>query len=286
MEEPIDVGGARLWTLREGSGPPLAMLHGGPGLWDYLDVPASMVDDLVTVHRYDQRGGGRSSKAPPYDVATFVADIEALREHWGYERWFAGGHSWGADLATAYAAQYPERVLGLLWIDGTGPIHDWGDEYHLNASARRSEADNARLGELDTLRGGEAGGWTEELDHEYCALTWSADFADRDGAVERAGALWRAPGPAYDVNAAVVADWRRMLGDGFLAEVQAIAAPSLLIHGAADPRPPRVAERLAEMLRGSELEVVKGAGHFPWVEQPDAIREAMRSFIVNVAGAP
>jgi proline-specific peptidase len=285
VEELIGVGDAQLWTVRSGSGPPLVMLHGGPGLWDYLDEPASMVDDLATVHRYDQRGGGRSSATTPYDVATFVADLDALRDHWDYERWLVGGHSWGADLATAYAARHPERVLGLLWMDGTGPIHDWGDEYHSTAAERRSEAETARLGELDALRRGDELAWTEELDREYCALTWSSNIAERDGAVERARAMWRAPGPAYDVNSAVVTDWRRMLGEEFVAEIRQIAVPALVIHGAADPRPPRLAKRLAGMLPNATLAVIAGAGHFPWIERPEAVRDTMRSFVAGIVGS-
>lgn len=39
----------------------MVLCHGGPGLWDYLGPVSSMVEDLCTVHRYDQRGGGRST---------------------------------------------------------------------------------------------------------------------------------------------------------------------------------------------------------------------------------
>jgi proline iminopeptidase len=58
-----------------------------------------MVEDLVTVHRYDQRGSGRSVAHPPYHLADFITDLEALREHWRRERWVVAGHSWGAQLA-------------------------------------------------------------------------------------------------------------------------------------------------------------------------------------------
>ena len=62
------VGGAfgSLWTVRQGHGPALVCCHGGPGLWDYLEPVAAMLDDLVTVYRYDQRSCGRSTGGPPY----------------------------------------------------------------------------------------------------------------------------------------------------------------------------------------------------------------------------
>lgn len=66
VEERVAVGGAPLWTATSGTSPPLVLAHGGPGMWDYLESVARMVDDLVTVHRYDQRGCGRSPAGPPY----------------------------------------------------------------------------------------------------------------------------------------------------------------------------------------------------------------------------
>lgn len=121
--------GELLWTATGGEGPPLVLCHGGPGLWDDQGPVARMVEDLVTVHRYDQRGCGRSSASGPYTVARFVADLEALREHFGRETWMVGRHSWGATLALRYAIAHPERVRALLYVSGTGAGHGWNPAY-------------------------------------------------------------------------------------------------------------------------------------------------------------
>ena len=55
------------------------------------------------VIRFEARGCGRSSAVPPYTIATCLADLEAIRQHYGVVRWIVGGHSAGADLALAYA---------------------------------------------------------------------------------------------------------------------------------------------------------------------------------------
>ena len=57
--EIVNVPGSSLWTTHQGHGPALICCHGGPGLWDYLEPVAAMLDDLATVHRYDQRSCGR-----------------------------------------------------------------------------------------------------------------------------------------------------------------------------------------------------------------------------------
>ena len=105
--EVVSVADGSLWTVRQGHGPALVCCHGGPGLWDYLEPVAAMLDDRWTVYRYDQRSCGRSTGSPPYDVATAVADLDALREHWGLSQWMVLGHSWGATLALAYGLAHP-----------------------------------------------------------------------------------------------------------------------------------------------------------------------------------
>ena len=47
------------------------------------------------------------------DTARLVADMEAIRRHFGYQQWRLAGGSWGATLALAYADAHPERVKGM-----------------------------------------------------------------------------------------------------------------------------------------------------------------------------
>jgi len=131
-ERYINSGGAQLWTSSQGRGVPTLLCNGGPGCCDYLAPVAAMIDDIAQVIRWEPRGCGRSSETPPYDAETCVADLEAIRQSYGIERWIVGGHSWGPNVALAYALAYPERVLGLIAISG-GKICDdrsWNEEYH------------------------------------------------------------------------------------------------------------------------------------------------------------
>ncbi|HEU5376435.1 MAG TPA: alpha/beta fold hydrolase [Ktedonobacteraceae bacterium] len=127
-----------IWAMTQGNGLPLVLCNGGPGFDDYLAPVAAMIDDLVQVHRWEQRGCGRSAAIPPYDHATCLADLEKLREHFGHHRWIVGGHSWGADLALDYATAYPNRVLALLYLAGTGITQEWWPAFE-QARRERSE---------------------------------------------------------------------------------------------------------------------------------------------------
>lgn len=131
-EERIDVGSAALWVASSGTGPDLLLCSGGPGCCDYLEPVASMIDDLCRVWRFDARGCGRSDPSPPYDLETSIADLDVIRAEAGAERWFVGGHSFGANLALAYALEHPERVRGIVYVAGGGCQNDreWSRVYH------------------------------------------------------------------------------------------------------------------------------------------------------------
>lgn len=90
-EQVLQINDVRLWTAVQGTGIPMVLCYGGPGGYDYLGPVADMVPDLCQGVRYDQRGSGRSQSIGPYDVSTFVDDLEGLRRHFNFERWIVGG---------------------------------------------------------------------------------------------------------------------------------------------------------------------------------------------------
>ncbi len=291
-EAMVDLGGAQIWTSQQGTPsstaagvtPPLVLLHGGPGLWEDFAPLAAMVEDLVEVYRYDQRGCGRSDRGGPYDIATAVGDLEALRKQWWQPKMIVGGHSFGAALALAYAVEHPERVSALVLISGTGVDLEWREDYREEAASRRSPEDRSRLAELSIQQA--AGVWDEEIDREFCALSWATDFADRRNDRDRAAALWRSPGPNYEANRSMVADWRRLLDEGFAERVRAIDVPVLLMGGVGDPRPLSATARLALRLPNAELAILEDCGHFPWLEQPEVTRLTLREFLTDFLDAP
>jgi pimeloyl-ACP methyl ester carboxylesterase len=74
--------GVRLWTETTGiigRPAPVVVLHGGPGLWDYLRPAARLLDDSTVVHRFDQRGCGRSDPSDDQRMDRLVADLDNLR---------------------------------------------------------------------------------------------------------------------------------------------------------------------------------------------------------------
>lgn len=100
-------------------GLPIAMvLHGGPGADSrYLEEFAQALSGDYFVVLFDQRGTGLSSRQGAKDivVSDYLEDIDALVDRFSPTLpVHLIGHSWGAMLASAYAAERPDRVAGLV----------------------------------------------------------------------------------------------------------------------------------------------------------------------------
>ena len=112
-------GGHKVYFERCGNpkGAPAVFLHGGPGAGCSPAQRRLFDPARYCVTLFDQRGCGRSTPHASLEANTtwdLVADIEALRERFGHDRWLVFGGSWGSTLALAYAQTHPERVSGLI----------------------------------------------------------------------------------------------------------------------------------------------------------------------------
>lgn len=135
MENYVLVDGIYIWTdIRGHTSKYIILCSGGPGCYDYLLPVSQMIEDGYSVIRFEQRGCGRSDKDNKYDIYTSIRDMEAIREFYGIQSWIVGGHSWGANLALAYAMHHPGKTESILYIAGNGVQNDreWSAEYHDN----------------------------------------------------------------------------------------------------------------------------------------------------------
>jgi proline iminopeptidase len=280
----VDVANARLWSVRQGQGPALAMLHGGPGMADYLGPVAAMLADIATVYRYDQRGCGRSPGGPPYDLATAVADLDAVRTAWGVERWTLLGHSWGATLALVYAVEHPERANGLIYVSGTGVDPAWHDAYRAERRARIPPSQRARWDELRALRRTATGAELERVEREYALLYAGTDLADPSRAPEVVAWLLVGGFPVnQQVNQELGADASRVVETpAFAARLRDLRVPTLVLHGEVDPRPARFAAQVAALIPSADLVVLPNVGHFPRFEDPEGFGRAVRGFLEQI----
>jgi pimeloyl-ACP methyl ester carboxylesterase len=133
----IDTGELRQHVVTGGDGPPLLLVHGWPQTWYAwrLVMPALARDFSVVVP--DQRGCGLSGKpADGYDTGTLAADLVALMDALGYQRFAVAGHDTGMWIGYALAADHPGRVDRLAVAEtplpGVSPSPPLFASAHLN----------------------------------------------------------------------------------------------------------------------------------------------------------
>jgi pimeloyl-ACP methyl ester carboxylesterase len=260
---------------RAGSGPPVLLLHGGPGLgFDYLRDLADELAQENDVAWYQQRGQEPSATDGPYTVAADVGDARRVLDTLGWEKAYVVGHSWGGHLALHVAEAMPERLLGVLAVDPLGSVGDgrW-PEFDEEMFRRTPEVVRERARELDELA--MAGAADDELALEGMSLVWSAYFADPQRAP---------PMPELQISS----ERSAQMVPSIQAELPALEAglphirvPVGFVHGSRSPMPLAASTDGAERIPGAWVEVVEGAGHFVWVEAPGAVRAALRRLTAN-----
>jgi proline iminopeptidase len=104
-------------TVGRTDGIPAVYLHGGPGSGCQPDHRRLFDPERFHAVLFDQRGAGRSRPKGRREANTLphlIADMEIIREKFGFDRWMIVGGSWGATLALAYAQAHPNRVSGIV----------------------------------------------------------------------------------------------------------------------------------------------------------------------------
>ncbi len=262
--------GPQLAGLRAGSGPPVLLLHGGPGLgFDYLRDLADELAEENDVAWYQQRGLEPSAVEGPYSVAADVGDAGRVLDALGWRSAYVVGHSWGGHLALHVAAAIPGRLLGVLSVDPLGAVGDgcWS-EFDAEMLRRTPEESRERARELDELA--TAGRADPDLALEGMRLVWPAYYADPETAP-----------PMPELGMAIERGSEMM--PSIMAELPVLEAglpeirvPVGFVHGSRSPMPLGASTDAAERIPGAWVDVVEGAGHFVWFEAPGAVRASLR----------
>lgn len=261
-----------------GDGEPLVVIPGGPMRASAYLGDLGGLGAHRRLHLLDLRGtGGSAPAADPgsYRCDRLVDDVEAFRVHLGLERMDLLGHSAGGSLATLYAARHPDRVSRLALI--ATAVRPLG----LRATPEdRLSAARLRAGEpwfdkaypkLEAWLAGEA-----DYDDDFTPFfygRWDAAVqthaaAELEQTNEEACDLY------YDgIEAAVDPAELR-------AALTRLTAPVLLLAGGYDGGPtPELARRTAEAFPHVQVAVQPGAGHYPWLDDPEAFTARLRAFL-------
>lgn len=271
-ERHRSVRGVQLFERRVGRGPPVVVLHGGPGAHhDYLLPGFDALADGRTLVYYDQRGGGRSAveREVPVGWREQVADLEALREAWQLDELVLAGYSWGGLLALLYATEHPTRVERLALVSPAPSHRAARTEFERRLAARN--ADPAILAERQRMRDdGLATSDPERYRRRSFELSVAGYFHDPARAADLTPfrvtgrtqqEVWESLG-AYDLRPALAN----------------LSLPAIVLHGEDDPIPIEAAEETAGLL-GAAFHRLADCGHVPYVEAPDEFRRLLHGFL-------
>jgi len=274
--------GTRLAYRTQGVGPLLVCLPGGPGRASaYLEDLGGLAATR-TLLMLDSRGTGRSALPADersYGAESLAADVEALRAHLGLDRFDLLGHSAGGKVAQLFAARHPDRidhlVLVTTWLGRASE-----DEQRAEIMARRAGQAwyPAAREAADGLRYAPPGE-RARLERELRPF-WYGDWTPRaQQHAASADQQMAARASARFGVATPEADLRSALGR--------LGAPTLVVAGELDAlTPPAASRALAEAVPGAALVEIPGAGHFPWVDAPEAFRAAVEGFLARPPRPP
>ncbi|MGH7701389.1 MAG: alpha/beta fold hydrolase [Gemmatimonadales bacterium] len=270
------VNGLTLFTRRAGSGPPVAVLHGGPGAHhDYLLPQYDLLARGRELVYYDQRGGGRSPapREAPLGWREHVADLAALREHLGLERLTLLGYSWGGLLAVLYYLEHPATVERLALVSPASLTVQLRRRFE--ADFARRMADPAVQRARDELR---ASGLRERDPeaHRRRAFELSVAAYFRDFRDARHLTAFRVTARTQDAVWASLGEYdlRPRLRDTVSRCTLPVAR---IVHGTYDPIPIEGSRELAGLLKADLVELP--VGHCPHVEATDAFVRALDGFL-------
>jgi pimeloyl-ACP methyl ester carboxylesterase len=268
-EFDVAVVGGVVHVWQDGSGPPVVLLHGGPGLSEYL---GSLLPELdgYSVTRFQQRGLAPSTTEGPFSVEQHVADTIAVIDAIGAERAWVVGHSWGGHLVLHLAAAHPERLHGIVSVDPLGAVPDGGAEEMNAALVARMTPERAKAaGDLDARSAaGEAISFAERF-----RLVWPGYFSVPADAP---------PMPELRLSAAGSEGTWESITEHFAchtleSRLPATEVPCVFVVGADSPLPPAASEASAALMPRASVRTVEDAGHLPWLERPGSVAGALTS---------
>ena len=271
----IEINGIDIFIDIQGKGLPIIAHHGAPGLGSHATPKAAFANlaDSYQIVTFDARGSGKSTAQPPYTHEQWVADIDAIRAHLGFEQFIMAGGSYGGYLALEYTLAHPKRVTHLILRD-TAASHTYEAQAKANALARAKDFPGINADDLDRIF---SGNMRDDEDFKQVfaniAPLYDAHYDPQKTAAWLENIHFRSEThntafsknlPEFDLS----------------SRLHEIRIPTLVIVGRHDWITPLAAsEEIAHNISKAELVIFENSGHSPQKEEPERFIQVVRSFL-------
>lgn len=287
-------------SVGRNGGIPAVYLHGGPGSGCQPDHRRLFDPERFHAVLFDQRGAGRSRPKGSRQANTLphlIADMEMIREKFGFERWMVVGGSWGATLALAYAQAHPAHVSGIVlratflgtmqeietgFLSTLPRLYPGLYEDFISVLPEDERAEPIRSyfrrildpGADVNIPAARAWGETERILSEHTPNRTRLDMA----ALSSSRSV---PATPY-MEAHYFSHDSFMQPNQLLKEAGKLASiPGIIVQGRYDLLcPPAVSHALAAVWRAAEIRLVEGAGHTLY---DPGVRDAVMKAIADMA---
>jgi proline iminopeptidase len=274
---------------------PVIYLHGGPGgciSAEVISALSPLSEDGFNIYFYDQVGSGQSARLKnitEYTVDRHKMDLLEIVNRIGTEKVILIGQSWGAILATLFAAENPGKVAKIV-LTSPGPIYPIcnelkdaspPDSLHLRAPYYTYQQGNVKANNLRTRA---MAFWVRNFNLKLATDKEADDFSTYLNA---------------EVNKSALCDTgielKRTAGSGFYARIMTyksltqipdprqkiweIKMPVLVMKGQCDNQQWGFTNEYLELIENSQFSFIQSAGHFISVEQPGIYINIIREFL-------
>jgi pimeloyl-ACP methyl ester carboxylesterase len=279
----------RTLTIAECGDPdgfPVFLLHGTPGSRFAGQADANAYATVgARVVTYDRPGYGGSDRFRGRRVVDCVADVSAIADSLGIERFAVIGGSWGGPHSLAVAARLPERVTRAASRAGVAPFDtpdfEWFadmDAVNIEEIGWALEGEEVLAREIERM----AAAWLERVTNDP-SKAGEVEFSEADRAVmaspERHEMIRRMLSEAFRHGVWGYVDDILCLIQPWGFDVTEIRVPTRVLYGLTDVLVPRQhGEWLADNVPNAEAVIDEQGGHFPdpnlvaerfgWLVQP------------------
>ena len=250
----------RTWGDPTTAGPPIVFIHGAFESVDTWEPLAAQLGHNHRIEAYDVKGLGYTERVPPYTVASLSDQLGDFLTARGLDRPILVGHSSGAGIIARFVLDHPDRVGGIVFVDGDA----------LNSGVPSWPGRVIR------------GPWRTTIarllirSDRVFRFIYGRTCGPRCPALDDAGLdQWRRP---LQVPGAEEALWAMArtgipgLAADEVAQIAALHVPAAVIFGAEDPGyPANSAAETAARIGAPPPTLIPNARHLPFISDPDAV---------------
>ena len=279
LQEPA----LRVHVLEAGAGEPVVLIHGGGAFGAAFEPLLGALQLHFHLFVPDRPGCGLSEKITYRGIALrthAVSFVRSLLDALELPRAALVGNSMGGYWSIAFALAYPQPVSKLVLIGAPAGIDRWIPPFVRVLGIRGVNSFLYATLAKPSLQG------VRDIHQRLLVAN-----------IDRLPAVYLAAGYAASTLPGAQESWLTLLEEVLTLrglhpayylreELRDLQPPTCFIWGDKDAfAPPASGEEACKMMSHARLEVVKNAGHLPWLDDPQRCANVLRTFLQSTSGA-